>query len=186
MLANILLLLALLTIPSQSTPSVYEEAEAYEVYAAILPSEWPLKEAHAKQLIIRRETTSYEMCLKPEKEFQDKLGPAISAYLELNKKQWLLQPRFSLELPYQFIDSAKVKAIFEHSDWDEYYRLYPKSGGLIDLSAVGFNDDKTVAVVYMGHGCGPLCGGGGFHVLEKVDGKWKPLEWKGSRCYWIS
>ena len=91
MFANILLLLALLTIPSQSTPSAYEEAEAYEVYAAILPSEWPLRVAHAKQLVFRRETTSYEMCLKPEKEFQDKLGPAISAYLELNKKQWLLQ-----------------------------------------------------------------------------------------------
>jgi hypothetical protein len=41
-------------------------------------------------------------------------------------------------------------------------------GGVIELSAVGFNTDKTVAVVYM-------LGGdkGTSFVLEKQNGKWK-------------
>jgi hypothetical protein len=56
----------------------------------------------------------------------------------------------------------------------------------MEFSAVGFNVDKPIAVVYMGHSCGPLCGGGTFHVLEKSEGKWKPFEWKGSSCAWIS
>ena len=56
----------------------------------------------------------------------------------------------------------------------------------MELSAVGFNVNKTVAVVYMGHYCGALCGGGGFHVLKKKDGKWVALDWKGSSCAWAS
>jgi hypothetical protein len=58
----ILLLLVFSSLPTQTTSSAYDDADAYEVYAAILPSEWPLRVAHAKQLVIRRETKSYQMC----------------------------------------------------------------------------------------------------------------------------
>src|ERR1044071_7358788 len=102
MFASLILLVTLLAAPSQTPLDPYKDVEAYEVYAAILPSEWPLRHANAKQLVIQRETRGYEMCLKPEKEFEDKLGPAIAAYVELNKKQWLLQPKLSIEQPYQF------------------------------------------------------------------------------------
>jgi hypothetical protein len=166
--------------------NAYEEATAYEVYAAILPSEWPLRVAHAKRLVIRRETKSYQMCLRPDKELEKKVGPAISDYVELNKKQWVLQARLSIDSPYQFLETSKFSTLLSKGGWDEYYREYPESGGLIELSAVGFNGDKTIAVVYMGHSCGMLCGGGTFHVLEKVEGKWQPLEWKGSSCAWAS
>jgi hypothetical protein len=64
--------------------------------------------------------------------------------------------------------------------------MTPYTGGWIELSAIGFNADKTVAVVYMGHLCGGLCGGGQFHVLQKKDGKWEPLKWQGKRCAWVS
>ena len=79
-----------------------------------------------------------------------------------------------------------LHTLMSQGRWNEYYRQYPDSGGLLEFSAVGFNPDKTIAVVYMGHSCGDLCGGGTFHVLEKIDGKWKPLEWKGSSCAWAS
>lgn len=70
------------------------------------------------------------------------------------------------------------------ADWKTFYDRYPDSGGWIELSAVGFNTEKTVAVVYIGHNCGVLCGGGHFHVLQKREGKWQPLKWKGSSCAW--
>jgi len=183
---EILLLLAFSSVPSQTASTAYEDADAYEVYAAILPSEWPLRVAHAKQLVIRRETKSYQMCLRPDIELQERVGPAISDYVELNKKAWLLQARLSFEKPYQFLEADKFSALLSQGGWARYNREYPESGGLIELSAVGFNRDKTVAVVYMGHSCGMLCGGGTFHVLEKKDGKWKPLEWKGAWCSWVS
>ena len=58
-------------------PAPYEEAEAYEVYSQILPSEWPWSVAKAKALVIRSVTGSYEMCLRPEKNWEDLIGPAI-------------------------------------------------------------------------------------------------------------
>jgi hypothetical protein len=171
---------------NQDTPRPYEDDEAYAVYSAILPSEWPVRVAHAKSLIIQTETTSYDMCLRPENEWQEKVGPAISDYLRVNAKPSLLQPRINIEIPYQLIPLDKLRSVIKTGGWEAFYRQYPDSGGWIQLSAVGFNTDKTVAVVYVAHHCGSLCGGGSFHVLEKKDGWWVSLEWKGASCVWVS
>jgi hypothetical protein len=54
--------------PNQKGPSApYNDADAYEVYSVILPSEWPVRAAKAKTLVIRTETRAYDMCLRPEK-----------------------------------------------------------------------------------------------------------------------
>ena len=167
-------------------PGLYADADAYEVYSTILPSEWPLRVANAKTLVIISATKGYKMCLSPEKESAEVIGPAISDYIKLNEKTWLLQQKFSLEIPYRTLTSAELKATVEQGGWEGFYRQHPDSGGWIELSAVGFNADRTVAVVYMGHSCGMLCGGGGFHVLQKKAGKWIPLKWKGNSCAWAS
>jgi hypothetical protein len=71
--------------------------------------------------------------------------------------------------------------------WDAFFGKYPDSRGYIELSAVGFNADKTLAVVYMGHHCHYLCGGGTQHMLEKVDGQWQPAKLKAKGgCSWAS
>ena len=108
-----LLILALLWPQGVSTSSkapTYEDEEAYEVYSAILPLEWPLREAHAKSLIIQKETKGYEMCLRPEKEGQEKIGPAISDYVRLNAKPSLLQPRIKVGVPYQLIVADELES----------------------------------------------------------------------------
>jgi len=180
------LLLSQGVISSSSKVPQYEDQEAYEVYSAILPSEWPLRVAQAKTLMIQSETKGYEMCLRPEKEWQEKIGPAISDYVRSNAKPALLQPRIKVEVPYQLIIADELRSANSSAGWEKFFQRYPDSRGWIELSAVGFNDNKMVAVVYMGHHCGPLCGGGGFHVLEKKDGKWVALDWKGSSCGWAS
>ena len=195
MLRPIILLLILTSflpqiapVKSDNPPLPYEDIDAYEVYAAILPSDWPWREVGAKRLIISRETKGYEMCLRPEKEYEEIVGPAISDYVRLNKRPWHLQRNFQIQKPYKIITSDELNSIFERGveGWKMFYEKYPDSGGSIELSAVGFNADKTVAVVYMGHSCGGLCGGGRFHVLQKEDGKWRLLEWKGESCSWVS
>ena len=128
------------------------------------------------------------MCLEPEKEYEELVGPAIAEYVRLNKKAWLLQKKFQIDNPYDLITPDELKLTFESgpTGWENFYKQHPDSGGFIVLSAVGFNADKTVAVVYMGHSCGNLCGEGRFHVLQKKDGKWSPLNWKGKSCSWVS
>jgi hypothetical protein len=173
---------------SQAPPHDYEVAEAYEVYSAILPSEWSWNDAKAQGLVIKQATASYEMCLAPDAASQQIIGSAIADYVRQNKQPWLLQRKIKVEKTYTLLTAKEEKAAFQRSPggWEGFYQLYPDSGGMIELSAVGFNADKTVAVVYSGHSCGGLCGGGAFHVLQKKAGKWETLSWNGSECRWAS
>jgi hypothetical protein len=46
---------------------------------------------------------------------------------------------------------------------------------------------KKRAMVYMAHSCGSLCGGGTYHLLEKVEGVWREAKIPGvSNCMWES
>jgi CubicO group peptidase (beta-lactamase class C family) len=187
-------LLALASVQANSSttpkdpPPGYDLPEAYEVYSAILPSEWSWKDAKAKWLVIRQATTAYEMCLSPDAASQQLIGPAIADYVQQNKQPWLLQRKFDIEKPYTLLSANEETAAFQSSPggWQGFYQMYADSGGIIELSAVGLNADKTVAVVYSGHHCGSLCGGGGFQVLQKKAGKWQPLTWNGGSCMWAS
>jgi len=126
--------------------------------------------------------------LKSEGESVRVVGPAIANFIEVNKEPWLLQKAIPMDQPYEFVFEKEIEGVFSNgvAGWKSFYEKYPDSGGYNELSGVGFNSDKTVAVVYVAHFCGGLCGGGGFHVLEKKEGKWQPLKWKGSSCSWAS
>lgn len=175
------------TAQQKTVPMPYDDADAYEIYSTLIPSEWPVKEAHAKKLVIQSETASYEMCLVPDKEFEPLIGPAISAFKQLNEKPALLQRKFADNISYKLVTSADINSAFDKTySWEKFYKLYPDSAGYTMISQVGFNGNKTVAIAYIGHSCGGLCGGGSFHVLQKKDGKWIPLEWKGISCAWAS
>jgi hypothetical protein len=196
MLIQVILLLISSLALSQDTavktdnpPKPYEDAEAYEVYSAIIPTGSPWQVQNAKSLVIRRESKGYKMCLRPEGESEKIIGQAIKEYVKLSGKTWLIQQRLNIEKPYELIAYDELKPALKQAGWENFYKQYPNSGGYwIELSAVGFNADKTVAVVYMEHrrsGFG-LGSGGKFHVLQKQDGKWAPLKWKGRGCNWES
>ena len=180
-LISFLLLYQSSAVSTDNQPKPYEDAEAYEVYGAILR---PWQVAKAKSLVIRSETKGYKMCLRPDGESEKIIGQAISQYVKLNEKNWLLKRGLSIKKPYVLAPFDKLRSALKPGSGENFYKQYPNSSGWIELSAVGFNADKTVAVVYMGHHCGGLCGSGGFHVLQKKDGKWAPLTWKGSSCSW--
>ena len=76
----------------------YADAEAYEVYSAILPTEWPWRGANAKSLIIRSETKGYKMCLRPDEDSEKIIGQAISQYVKLNEKNWLLKRGLGIKI----------------------------------------------------------------------------------------
>ena len=188
--SSILAIIALVLFAAQSPPKLetYEDSEAYEVYAAILPSEAPWRDSHAKWLVIRAETTAYEMCLSPDEVSARAIGTAIVDYVGQNRVPRILRRKIVIDKPYTLLTEAERKAAFGRSpgDWPAFYQMYADSGGIIELSAVGFNPDKTVAVVYMGHRCGSLCGGGEFHVLQRNKEKWVDLKWEGLGCSWAS
>jgi hypothetical protein len=167
----------------------YNDSEAYKVYEALLPTDWTLTVAHARRLLIQAETGSIDFCLKPAPESAELLQPLFDSFVALSKTSWLLQPKFNLSTPYEFASREDLQSFFKPGGggWEGLARRYPNSvHSYIVLSPVAFNGDKTMAVVYMGHSCGGLCGGGAFHVLEKKDGIWESMRWRGTSCAWAS
>jgi len=112
------------------------------------------------------------MCLEPEGKWKPVLMPAIADYNEKNEKTYRLQPKFRMKQQYELLTKQEINARFTH----------PGEGGWVVLSAVGFNRQRTIAILWVSNECPGLCGGGTFHVLHKVEGKWKPLEWQGTSC----
>lgn len=172
------------------SPEPYTEDEAYRVYEAMLPHD-----SSTDVLVIQQRThgpvsqntpvpLGPEGCLTPEaaSEFKD----AITDYDRLNHKQWLLQKKFALSRPYELMDPRTMDTMFRQKDgWDQFARRFPNSDGIYDLSAVGFNQDKTRAIVYFGKGCGWLCGSWDFHLLRKISGEWKDST-TGVMCHTVS
>jgi hypothetical protein len=54
---------------------------------------------------------------------------------------------------------------------------------VVRLSRVGFDADRTRALVYRGQMCGPLCGSGEYVLLEKRSGVWRIVD---EAHLWIS
>jgi hypothetical protein len=155
----------------------YNNPEAYKVYEALLPTDWTVTVAHARRLLIQAQTGSkLDFCLKPDPESAALLQPVFDSFVTLNKTNWLAS-------------SEDLHAFFKPGGpgWKGLAERYPHSASsFIALSPVAFNAGKTIAVVYKGHSCGSLRGGGTFHVLEKKDAIWRDMSWRGTSCAWAS
>jgi hypothetical protein len=183
--------------PSANTmqqPQPYLDTEAYEVYAARLPDEWPWAEAHAKQLVIQQETTVFPKlssgaeCLPGGDDLPESWKEVLADYKKQNERTGVLARGFVIEKPYNLIPKQEFADLFKKDGpgWNGFYSRYPDSGGIIQLSAVGFNTVRTKAMLYVGHSCGWLCGGGGYSFVQKKDGKWVRAIVKGVSCAWVS
>lgn len=155
--------------PHHEPIAPYENQDAYAVYEAVLST----GVASAKSpLVISADTESAAMCLKPEGEWKRVLMPAITDYHQQNEKTYRLQPKFRMNRHYELLTRKEIHERFKR----------PGEGGWVELSAVGFNRTRTVAILWVYHGCPGLCGSGTFQVFQRRDGKWQPLEWKGTSC----
>lgn len=97
---------------------------------------------------------------------------------KLNDKESLkLAESFDLQNKYVLINNNDLKSIYNGKNpndyWKAFYEKYPKSGGYVLFSQVGFDTEKKHAFVYMQFYCGSLCADGSYFLLEKENGKWK-------------
>jgi hypothetical protein len=144
----------------------YDDDEAYSVYSAILGlkalgyevylSEEP--NTKKKMWVISNTTNGPHGHLEDESLRRE---TALNAYGRMNERSWLFQRKFSLSTPYRLVTPE------ESGRFDS----------LITFSAVGFNTDKTVAVVYMTYFCGGLCGYGNIYELKKKIGIWRVVKY---------
>ena len=199
--ATILLVAGMFLAMSSTWPAVAQHAaqdsiddpEVYAVYASLLPNEWTVRAAHAKTLVFQEETGTNWRCMPSGKPLEEDWRPVVDSFRSENAKVKGLRPGFPLVPQYIVVPSADIQASFRDVPndpmfgWSGFYKRYPDSGGYMVVSAVGFDMSKKRAMVYMAHSCGSLCGGGTYHLLEKVEGVWRAAKIPGvSNCMWAS
>jgi hypothetical protein len=178
-----------------AAPVPIDDSEAYAVYASLLPREWVVTAAHAKRLVFQREADAYLRCMPRGPSLETDWKTTVDSYRAANAGVRYVREGFPLLLPYVVVSRADIEAAFRDDSittargfgWDGFYQHYPDSGGYLMVSAVGFNAEKTRAMVYIGHSCGSLCGGGTHHLLEKADGAWQEVRPRDVQfCMWAS
>lgn len=167
-----------------------EENDSYEIYSMLLRTEMP-PQWNIRAWAIRQETHAYPnyggslgVCLQPSQDQKSIYEPLIEDYIaKNNEKKLVLKRKFDLS-QYALIGPTEIKAIQERPRAS----AFPFSTSVIfQVSAVGFNRDGTRALVYVGHDCGSLCGGGGYHLLVKKNGQWQvDREYRGLTCVWAA
>ena len=132
---------------------------------------------------------------------QEQLNKAVSAaadYARRNKQSFQLQRKFNLP-KYDLMTTAEEEAVLKDEGHDqegsgcrEFTRKHPNYYRWVELSAVGFNEDQTIAYVYMVEWAGSpqLCrlgifGHGGPRILYKRNGKWYLVD-TGAFADWVT
>jgi hypothetical protein len=172
---------------SQSQSSIREqrhgiEDEEYAVYSALI-NENTGDENINRPLVIKDKPTAWVGSLEEEKStfYEDlqKSSPNLSSETlddlqAKNDETHTFTRRFDIKRKYILVSEKEIDDIFKKGGgrWEEFYRRYPETRGFVTFSRVGFNNDKTQALVYQAHSCGGLCGGGGYVLLVKINGVW--------------
>jgi len=158
------------------------DPEAYAIYSLLIASERRVSEGRLKKIVIPDETQGHpevSECFERSQDHDRTIGLLVLAYREVNKSPWRFQRKFDLPIPYELVPEKSFASFFKDpkaGGWDEFYKKYPDSDGTaFAMSAVGFNPEKTRALVYIGYGCGYVCGSGRYHMLEKAKGKWNEI-----------
>jgi hypothetical protein len=162
---SIFLLLSVPALLPQDVPAAqpYDDTDAYEIYSLLLPHEESY--SFAGETLMIQETTVAEhvlgACLKNSdaKRFKG----AIEGYNRIYDKNWRLQRQFKISKSYKLVGANVISALPDRPETAVSY---------VTLSPVGFNRDRTQAIVFASSSCGGFCGSWRFHILEKVHGKW--------------
>ncbi|HJZ81270.1 MAG TPA: hypothetical protein VKD91_13025 [Pyrinomonadaceae bacterium] len=111
----------------------------------------------------------------------------LRSYYEQNRIPRKLKPELHLSTHYALVSAAEMDQFFGKDargrGWQAFYSRYPKSPGLIFMSAVGFNSSYDEAMLYIGHQCGGLCGSGEYLLLRQTEDRWHIVDRKP---LWIS
>jgi hypothetical protein len=168
-----------------STPEpVYDNAEAYKVYDGLFRYMGENQHLHGDKLAILASTIRVEdmplgVC---GAKLADLPTEPFSDLKEQNTHTWRLQPRIPVGRNYELIQPFDSRVELEGvvsnvSPEDEARAPKPEFQGDWQLSAVGFNKVRNLAVVLTFYTCGISCGFGGPFVLSKHGEAWQVDQW---------
>jgi hypothetical protein len=161
--------------PTKADPKKQEIEEIYQ----LLLNERPAKSSANPDVIL-------EQTVPGEGPDGNKLTDVLSAnngYTSVGKElreEFVKQNRSpeNIALPselsdrYRLVNQEVLKSIFADArGWSEFHRRFP-GAGLLEFSRIGFNSDRTEALVYMSESSGIKNGGGDYFVLTRIGKTW--------------
>ena len=170
---------------------VIDDSEAYAVYAAVLPRSPFRSEKPTGQIALLDETRA-GMLDSPGERMPVEWRPVLESFRSANSRVWRLQPGRDLGVAYTFVTWTELSHLMQAAGYDlttfccsnapgaEVFNRLP-GGKLVAVSAVGFNAEKTRAMVTVQYDCFPLqrpgakpsvCQAGGRLALEKQADHW--------------
>jgi hypothetical protein len=173
------------------------DEDANEIYRLLVHGKFIVND-EIKLIVIQAETTNFPMyedesvkevwdVTEPFHQMVSKLMPeaemqTIDNYLLVNKTRQEVKV-WNLGINYVIVRNSDLPGDRLESFWEEFYKKYPNSSGLVFFSRVGFNERHDQAFVYVGRSCGGLCGSGDYVLLTKVNGQWVVT---GEQNLWVS
>jgi hypothetical protein len=165
-------------------------SEDYAVYSSVfLDIDKRGNSTDKTELIISEATVSGEDYHLTSQDVQRLVKEAsddtVASFNARRKSTCHLKPHLSGAISYRVVSSEDLTKAFtkDRGGWESFYKEYPRTAGIVHLSAVGYNTGETEALVYVGNNCGGLCGGGYLFLLAKQNGHW---EVKHEAQVWVS
>jgi hypothetical protein len=180
------LLLATVALPTASSSlPVLEDADAYAVYSVALAAY--SKPPSSRTLILQRETTRRDEteCVKKAPTLPDGWQPVLADYRRQNRTVWQLVEGMSFSEPYVLASSTGLEAFNRQDSWPLFRATYADAEHYFILSAVGFDEKKTRALIFVIQHGGPENSEGRVRLLERGEHGWKELQ-AGIHCGFIT
>src|SRR5688500_3330337 len=155
------------------------DPDAYRIYATLLPQLWATRSKDA--LLLQQETETVFPCDSSSRISDPEWLAVANRFRQENSRPKVLQA--ILQIPGQF--RLIPKAVIEADDarlklkYPGTFNRLPESIEYAAVSAVGFNSNKTKAMVHV-----RLRSGGDLHLLERRGDDWIHSTLSGG-CAWI-
>ncbi len=112
----------------------------------------------------------------------------LKDFIAKNQAEQSLDAIFKGHPEITLLSQEELSQIFASSTglpggWKEFHTRYPKAGGTISVSMIGYDPSHTQALLMVGMQSAPLAGYGEFLLMEKVGGSWQVIK---NVMAWIS
>lgn len=161
-----------------------ENSDQDAVYAAVL-NELIIKDK-IKKLMISDQTgfirnleysddASVEILIQNmRKSYEGAEDETLKDFDVKNRQPAKLNFNFELPVQYRLINKGELSK-GPGSETDNISKNL-RAGGLIEFSGVGFNQNKTQALIHIKYAYCPLCGFGRSMLLENINGHWEIIK----------
>lgn len=160
-----------------SSKEEYRDAEAYEIYSALLKAHSDSPFVIEAKTLFSDEAAPNNLGVKGDSHFRDLWGTVLEDFAVKYRTPMSLIKSIPLTAPYILVSEETISAIFRNgNDWSTFRERYPHAHGIYNFSPVGFDERKTRAMVWMQFTCGERCFLGTYHFFRKSGGKWREVK----------